>query len=63
MTPDVTGTSFLLALYDSSSTWTFVNDISGTSTPEPSTYSMVLLSLAMIGIVQVWRTLLRKRRI
>ena len=54
LAPNATGTSFLLALYDTSSTWTFVNSISGTSVPEPST--TVLVSLALIGFVWGLRT-------
>jgi hypothetical protein len=49
LTPGANGTTFFLALYDTSSTWTFVSDITGTTIPEPATYSMVLASLGVIA--------------
>jgi hypothetical protein len=51
-TPGASGTSFALALYDTSSVWTFISDISVNTTPEPATYSMVLASLGVIAWIQ-----------
>ena len=51
-TPGASGTSFFLALYDTSTTWTFVSDISVNAAPEPATYSMALASLGVIAWIQ-----------
>jgi hypothetical protein len=51
-TPGASGTTFHLALYDTSSDWTFVDNISINTAPEPATYSTVLASLALIAWTQ-----------
>lgn len=48
LTPGASGTTFTLDLYDDSSAWTYVSDITGTTAPEPATYLMVLLGVAAI---------------
>jgi hypothetical protein len=49
LTPGAVGTSFGLELFDSSTFWTFVNDIQVNPTPEPATCFMVLAGLGVLG--------------
>jgi hypothetical protein len=51
-TPGASGTSFSLKLFDDSTTWTFVNNISVNTTPEPATCSTVLASLGVIAWIR-----------
>jgi hypothetical protein len=51
-TPGAVGTSFSLRLFDASSAWTFVQSISVNTTPEPSTWLMMLAGLAIILAVR-----------
>lgn len=50
LTPGVSGTLFSLKLYDDSTTWTYVTNISvNTAVPEPST--LLMLGVGLLGFV------------
>jgi hypothetical protein len=61
-TPGASGTEFSLKLFDDSTTWTFVNDISVNPTPEPATYSIVFAGLGVITWIHRRRVLSRRQK-
>ena len=56
-TPGATGTSFSVRLFDNSTTWTYVNNITGDVTsavPEPASYVAVFTGMCLIACL-AWR--------
>jgi hypothetical protein len=51
-TPSITGTSFNVELFDSSSTWTYVSNISINSVPEPATTGLLGCAFALMAVVR-----------
>lgn len=60
-TPGVSGTSFTLDLYDVSTHWVYISDISISTTPEPATCPLVLMGLGAIVWTQRRRFPWQKR--
>lgn len=52
LTPGVSGTSFTLDLYDVSTFWTYVSDISVNATPEPASLGFLLPAAVLVCLVR-----------
>jgi hypothetical protein len=51
--PGLSGTSFDLKLYDDSTTWTYVTDITVNSVPAPEPSTILMLGAGLLGLIVI----------